>query len=370
MHRMQPVTDRQQWNEPLQSLPEPHLLQSWEWGAVKSDFGWSAKRITWVDEAGEPAAAAQVLEREVASPLGSNLRVLYVPKGPILDWSDGGLRQQVLGDLQTLAQERGAIFVKIDPNVPLGIGFPGEPESHRDPLGDSVQHILGEQGWRYSREQIQFKNTMTINLQSSEEELLADMKQKTRYNVRLADRRGVVVQAAAKADLDELYRMYAETAIRDGFAIRQRDYYLMVWSTFMDRGLAQPLVARVEGEPVAGLIAFRFGDTAWYLYGMSRDLHRDKMPNYLLQWEAMRWAKNHGCTTYDLWGAPDEPSDDDPMWGVYRFKAGLGGRVLRTIGAWDYAARRVWYWAYSVALPRFMALLRARGRVQTRADLR
>jgi lipid II:glycine glycyltransferase (peptidoglycan interpeptide bridge formation enzyme) len=102
---------------------------------------------------------------------------------------------------------------------------------------------------------------------------------------------------------------------------------------------------------------------------MSRDLHRDKMPNYLLQWEAMRWARAQGCTTYDLWGAPDEASEDDPLWGVYRFKSGFGAQVLRTIGAWDLPKRPLLYGAYSTALPPLMTVLRALGRLQTQRDL-
>jgi peptidoglycan pentaglycine glycine transferase (the first glycine) len=367
--RLQLSSDGSQWDQRLQSLPNPHLLQSWTWGDLKSHYGWSASRFTWLDESDELVAAAQVLQRETRSPFGANPRVLYVPKGPILDWSDESLRRTVLTDLMHIARDRGAIFIKIDPNVPLGTDFPGEPEASKDPLGGAVRELLAQLGWRYSQEQIQFRNTMTIDLRPPEKKLLADMKQKTRYNVRLAGRKGVEVELATKEELGELYRIYAETAIRDDFAIRDRKYYLTVWGTFMDRGLAQPLIARVRGEPVAGLIAFRFGQTAWYLYGMSRDVHRDKMPNYLLQWEAIRWAKRQGCTTYDLWGAPDEASEQDPMWGVYRFKAGLGAQVLSTIGAWDYPARPAWYWLYSIALPRFMAILRARGRAQTRGDL-
>lgn len=369
MTRLQISTDASRWDQQLKSLPGAHLLQSWTWGELKSHYGWSASRFTWLDEGDELAAAAQVLEREAASPFGANPRVLYVPKGPILDWSDESLRHTVLQDLGAMAHGRGAIFIKIDPNVPLGTSFTREPEASRDPLGGAVRDLLVQLGWRYSQEQIQFRNTMTIDLRPPEEKLLAGMKQKTRYNLRLAGRKGVVVELAKKEELQELYRIYAETAIRDDFAMRDREYYLSVWGTFMERGLAQPFIARVQGKPVAGLIAFRFGQTAWYLYGMSRDVHRDKMPNYLLQWEAIRWAKRQGCTTYDLWGAPDEASRQDPMWGVYRFKAGLGAQVLRTIGAWDYPARPPWYWLYSIALPRFMAILRARGRARTRGDL-
>src|SRR5512143_536402 len=132
---------------------------------------------------------------------------------------------------------------------------------------------------------------------------------------------------------------------------------------------AEPLIAEFEGEPVAAIFVFRFAGRAYYLYGMSHTAHRDKMPNYLLQWEAMRRAKSLGCTLYDLWGAPDEFNERDPLWGVYRFKEGLGGQVVRTIGAWDYPASPLWYKTYTQLIPRVLAMMRARGRLQTERAL-
>jgi lipid II:glycine glycyltransferase (peptidoglycan interpeptide bridge formation enzyme) len=369
MATLMPCTEAERWNELILALPDPHLLQSWEWGAVKSKYGWRASHLIWRNDPGQVVAAAQVLERRLRFPLLSSLPVIYVPKGPLLDWSKTQLRAEVLLGLGDYAADRGAIFIKIDPNVPLGVGFTGEEGSRSNPLGEQVRRTLREGGWRFSREQIQFRNTMTIDLKAPEDELLAEMKQKTRYNVRLAGRRGVIVRPGGVDDLDLLYRIYSETAVRDGFAIRNREYYQTVWGDFINQELAQPFIAEVEDQPVAGLIAYRFGATAWYLYGMSRDLHRDKMPNYLLQWEAMRWAKTQGCSTYDLWGAPTEASEDDPLWGVYRFKAGFGAQVLRTIGAWDLPKRPALYAAYSTVLPPIMTALRAFGRLQTQRDL-
>jgi lipid II:glycine glycyltransferase (peptidoglycan interpeptide bridge formation enzyme) len=195
------------------------------------------------------------------------------------------------------------------------------------------------------------------------------MKQKTRYNVRLASRKGVTVRQGAFSDLDTLYRMYAETSVRDGFVIRQPDYYRTVWETFLDHGQAEVLIAEVDGSPVAAVIAFCFSGRAWFVYGMSRELHREKMPAYLLQWEAMQRLKGRGVRIYDLWGAPDNFTAADPLWGVYRFKQGLGGQVVRTIGAWDYPLRPGIYRIYTRFFPRFMALLRYRGMTRTHAGL-
>ena len=149
-----------------------------------------------------------------------------------------------------------------------------------------------------------------------------------------------------------------KTAARDNFIIREESYYLRLWQNFMTIGYAFPLIAEVEGEAVAALIMFVFGNTAWYFYGMSTIQQREKMPNYLLQWEAMRKAKSLGCDTYDLWGAPDNFDGKDNMTGVFRFKEGLGGVLHRTIGAWDFPNRPGLYFVYQKVLPRILDITR------------
>jgi len=195
------------------------------------------------------------------------------------------------------------------------------------------------------------------------------MKPKWRYNIRLAERSGVVVRDGSVSDLPAFYAMYAETGARDGFLVRPFEYYRAIWERFLADGMAHVLLAEVDGpavdrpaadqptsgkavvaRPVAGLILFRFGPTAWYFYGASTGQHRDLMPNHALQWAAMRWAKAHGCTRYDWWGAPDVLAESDPMWGVYRFKQGFGGTVVRYTGAWDLPLSRPGYALYKLAL--------------------
>jgi lipid II:glycine glycyltransferase (peptidoglycan interpeptide bridge formation enzyme) len=260
-----------------------------------------------------------------------------VPKGPALDYQDAALVDRVLADLEVYSRRRGAILCKIDPDVHL----------------DRVIETLVDRGWRYSDEQIQFRNTALIDLQPSEADLLAGMKSKTRYNTRLAGRRGVVVREGALEDTPLFYQMYAETGQRDGFAIRAYEYYADAWRTFMKAGLAHMLLAEVAGKAVAGLILFCFGEVAWYMYGASTAHHRDKMPNYALQWEAIRWAKAAGCTVYDMWGAPDSLDESDRLWGVWRFKQGLGAQFVPHIGAYDYPASRLLYWTYRLVAPAY-----------------
>jgi lipid II:glycine glycyltransferase (peptidoglycan interpeptide bridge formation enzyme) len=207
------------------------------------------------------------------------------------------------------------------------------------------------------------------------------MKQKTRYNIRLAEKKGVSLRVGNSEDLPMLYKMYAETSVRDGFVIRDENYYKSVWELFISRGqssivnrksempFTEPLIAEFNNEPVAAIFVFYFAGRAYYVYGMSRDVHREKMPTYLLQWEAMKRAKARGCITYDLWGAPDVFDESDSMWGVYRFKEGLGGKVVRTLGAWDYAPSPLWYKLYSQIIPRVLDVMRSRGKTKTKRSL-
>jgi lipid II:glycine glycyltransferase (peptidoglycan interpeptide bridge formation enzyme) len=363
------VAGRDEWNALISSLPSAHILQSWEWGEFKSRYGWRARRFVWNDENGHPVAAAQILRRRPFHPSSfiPLPSVLYVPKGPLLDWRDAALRARVLDDLQALARRERAILIKIDPDLPVVTSPPGSNQP--DATGAALTSHCTLHTWRFSPDQIQFRNTVTLDLRRSETEILAGMKQKTRYNVRLAEKKGVRIRPGALADLDLLYRMYAETSVRDGFVIRSADYYRDAWGSFIQAGLAQPLIAEVEGEPVSALILFKFAKTAWYMYGMSREAHREKMPNHVLQWEAMRWAKANGCETYDFWGAPDEFDEADPMWGVWKFKEGFGGQLVRHIGAWDYAPSSFLYRLYTAILPRVLEVMRRRGKRKTRAAL-
>jgi peptidoglycan pentaglycine glycine transferase (the first glycine) len=356
---------RDEWNAAVSGLPGAHILQSWEWGECKARYGWTVDRRLWLRDDRRPCAAAQILRRRIRfGPFSA--AVLYVPKGPLLDWRDKAVGDEVLAALEDLARREGAIQVKIDPDLVVATGEPDTPRNAPDHAGLDAVAGWKRRGWRFSREQIQFRNTVILDLRPEEEALLARMKQKTRYNIRLAGKRGVRVRAGSREDLPLLYQMYAETADRDGFIIRSGGYYTDIWQTMMQAGFAQALIAEAEGLPVAALILFRFAGRGWYFYGMSREMHREKMPNHLLQWEAVRWLRGHGAAQYDLWGAPDEFSATDPLWGVYTFKLGYGAEVVRHAGAWDFAPSPLRYAAYNTILPRALDLTRAVARRRTR----
>ena len=342
-----------EWHHTLTLLPNPHVLQSWAWGDFKSRWGWSVERLVWTD-GHQPLAAAQVLHRAIPR---TPWNFLYVPKGPLLDYDDTPLVEQVLADLEAYARQARALFIKIDPDVRRQLGEP-HPHQPLDATGMAALNLLNQRGWRLSPEQIQFQNTMVIDLTPAIDDLLANMKSKWRYNIRLAERKGVSVRPGTAADLPAFYQMYADTAARDGFLIRPEAYYRDVWSRFMEAGQAELLLAQVDEEIMAGLVLFFFEQSAWYMYGASSDQYRQLMPNHALQWAAICRAKAWGCHRYDLWGAPDVFNESDRLWGVYRFKQGFGGQVVQWLGAYDFPVKRSLYLAFTNTMPRLRALLR------------
>ena len=357
-----PIHQEAIWQAALNQLPNAHALQSWTWGALKADWGWSMHPYLLQAGDGSPLAALLVLKRKVPR---LPFAILYVPKGPAFDYDNTLIRARVLTFLERLAHQEKAIFVKIDPEVAVGTGAETvEPE----PAGSLWKSRLQERGWRYSDDQIQFKHTVELDLAGSEEEILASFKQKTRYNIRLAGRKAVAVREGTPTDFPAIARIYAETARRDGFAIRPEAYYLDAWQRFYEADMLTALIAEYESQILGAVVLISAGGRTIYMYGASTTAERRRMPNYLLQWEAIRWAKRRGDTIYDFWGAPEQFVESDSLWGVWRFKAGFNGDVKRFLGAWDYPARPFWYWVYTVAMPRYLDLLRSRNRALTQTE--
>jgi len=323
------------------------VLQSWLWGELKASQGWQPTRLLWYKEA-RPVAAAQILIQQ-----RGQLRVGYLPKGPITDWTDLPLVDEILCRLEVFARANQLLLLKMDPDV-----------RSNTIAGEALQTLLQRHAWHPSFEQVQFRNTMILDLHPDLDKLMEQMRSKWRYNLRLAVRKEVVVREVSAAELPQLYQMYAETAQRDNFIIREQAYYLEAWQRFMRAGMALPLLAEVAGEAVAMVVIFYFGARAWYMYGASRDLHRNLMPNHLLQWEVIRQLKARACTTYDLWGAPDKLDENDALWGVYRFKEGLGATFVPHIGAYDYTPRPWLYKLYAFLRPRLIGFAHWRYRAQ------
>ncbi len=333
------------WEQAVAAAQGGHILQSWAWGELKARFGWRVQRLA----VGE--ASAQVLFRPLPVGLGT---IAYVSKGPVVDFRRTESVQALLEGIGSLARQQHAILLKIEPDL-----------EHDPEVAGQLQAL----GFRPSPQEVQPRRTLLVDLNAEPEELLGRMKSKTRYNIRLAERRGVSIRAGDEADLPAFYQLMELTAERDGFGIHTQAYYETAHRLFVPSGHGCLLLAEYEGQLLAGLVVFAMcgnagGGTACYMYGASSDEHRNHMPTYLLQWEAMLWARDQGCSTYDLWGVPDEDEEtleaefmqrSDGLWGVYRFKRGFGGRLVRTIGAWDlvYAPLRYRLYTWAVALLRW-----------------
>jgi len=347
----------------LRALPYAHILQTWEWGEFKRvTTGWQPLRLAF-KQGDTVVAMASVGIRGIGL-----LKVMYVSKGPALPYDDPAICAEVLDHLQNLAHQQRAIWLKIDPDVIAATGLPGEPDDTNSPTGQTFTQALQSRGWHFSADQVQFRNTIAIDLAPDEDTLLAQMSQNTRRKVRTAEKKGVAVRGATLADLSILYDLYRMTGERDHFLIRPPAYYELAWRSFMEAGLAHALIAEFEGKPIAHVILFHFGRKCWYFYSASSNEERERMPNYLLQWEAMRWAKSQGYAVYDMWGAPDLFDESDSMWGVYEFKRGFRGTVTRHVGAWDYVPYPPLYWAYTQAWPRVVGWMRNRGSAHSTID--
>jgi peptidoglycan pentaglycine glycine transferase (the first glycine) len=321
-----PAVTPQAWDQFIANHPEAHLLQSRLWGDFKAEFGWQVRRMICGD------AGAQVLLRRVAP----GLQLAYLPKGPV-----GENWQPLWLELDRLCRSQRVIFLKVEP----------------DCWQTGTDYSLA--GFASSPQGVQPRRTLVVNLEGTEEAILARMKQKTRYNIRLAERKAVMVKPSS--DLAGFHRMLQVTGVRDGFGVHSPGYYRRAYELFKPAGNCILLQAEVEGLPLAALMAFHYGEQAWYFYGASTDLERNRMPTYLLQWEAMRWAKGQGCCRYDLWGVPDEDEEkleaqfearSDDLWGVYRFKRGFGGQLRRTVGAYDRVYQPLLYQVYRLWLAR------------------
>jgi lipid II:glycine glycyltransferase (peptidoglycan interpeptide bridge formation enzyme) len=323
-----------QWDNYLASFPEAHILQTRAWGDLKTAFGWKSAYITAFEKDAFPGQlGAQILFRKL--PLG--LTIAYIGKGPV--GSERALADPACMDIfwrevDRLCHKQHAVFLKLEPDQ-----FETEAGSGHKP-GDMP--LVPPPGFRSSPQTIQPRRTLLVDIGGDEEQVLGRMKQKTRYNIRLAAKKGVLVHPST--DLDTFHRLMLVTGERDVFGVHSRDYYQRAFELFHPGGACIVLLAEYQGEPLSALMAFARGKRAWYFYGASGNAHRDRMPTYLLQWEAMRWARVHGCTSYDLWGVPDFNESyleahfserSQGLWGVYRFKRGFGGELMRARGPWD-----------------------------------
>lgn len=331
--------ERNRFNEFVAWAPKGHILQSYEWGEIKGLTGWEPLRLV-VEDGEKIVAALSILKRRIP---GINRTIFYAPRGPVADPTNYELMDFLWGETQKLAKEHGAIMLKIDPDIPV--------------QNEEFLRYFKRAGFRPAKAGEGFEGTQPrfvfrLDITPSLDELFANLHQKTRYNIRLAQKKGVTIRVAAnKDDLKVFYQVLIETAERDKFLIRSYDYFSTIWDHLVENGLARIFLAEYEGKVIAGTLALIFGDKVWYLYGASSNKYRNVMPNYLLQWTMITWAKENNCTLYDFRGVPGHLSEDNPLYGLYRFKKGFNGEYTEFIGEYDLVFDPLMYGLWNFAEP-------------------
>jgi len=316
-----------------------HFLQSYEWGELKAKTGWEPLRLVAEDD-GVIKGAISILKRRLPLP---GKAIFYAPRGPVVDAGDWTVFDALLAFIRRIAPQHGAIFLKIDPDIPVS------DRATTDYL-QRAGFISGAKGENF--EAVQPKFVFRLDISRDLDDVFADFASKTRYNIRLAARKGVtVVSGADKELLPAFYEILQETAARDKFLIRSYSYFDDMWELFVRGGKARLFMAEHEGKYIAGTLAFILGRKAWYLYGASGNRYRNVMPNYLLQWEMIRWAKACGCTMYDFRGVSGDLNPDNPLYGLYRFKKGFNGDFVEFIGEYDLPLSPFLCWAWNHGEP-------------------
>ena len=301
------------WNAFASSVPCAHFQQSWEWGDLAAVTGGQAVRLAAI-EGDRMVGAAQIF----VHPLGRTPWThLTVPRGPAVDAPSIRILGPLFDRARAVGRDVNALGMRVEPNAP------GEAADWKASLGALGFHPMYPPS--------QPRSSWVLDITPDPDTLLAGMKQKTRYNIRLAERKGVEVTVGSAADIGAFYALLAETAARDDFFIHPRSFYESMFLRLWQTGRFRLLLARYRGDVIAGATFLRFGDTCWYMHGASGP-HRDVMAPHLLQWEGITWAREEGCTLYDFRAVPDLLRPDQDMYGVYRFKEGFGGHQFTALG--------------------------------------
>lgn len=336
--------DAAAWDHLVLDHPQGHLLQRWAWGELKGQFGWQPIRIAVTN--GPLVAAAQLLIRRFYG-----LAAAYVPRGPL--WSgDSQLDQFLLHTLRDAAQQQRAAFLRLEPNV-----------LDNYPAATQLALFLHSSRFRIA-EPLQPRSEIHLDLAPPADQIFGGFSKNYRSNVRRAERAGMTVRVGTSPDdVAALYNMLRATASRQEFGLHSETYYRTAWELFGRSDDSHLSIAELDGQPVGAALVFASGHEAHYLYSGSTPVGMKHEVNYFLRWHNIQWAKERGCTRFDFGGIPDaygamlhaapteharlqQEADAHPLNGVYKFKKGWGGKVVRYLPAYDqvYIAPAYWVW--------------------------
>lgn len=328
--------ERGEWDEFAASQPAFALMQSWDWGEFKHKMGWQVYRVA-LREQDKIVAAAQMLMKSLPVGAGS---IAYVPRGPLVDWTDPSTCRILLDELHRVARKARAIFLKLEPAL-----FK-TPENHAR---------LMDLGFESSGNTNQPRNTIVMDIQPNEEILLGQMRKKTRQYIHKAEREGFTMREATVDDLPAITDLMRKTGQREGIAVRSFEYFQSELETFNPNSQMVFHLAFKAGKLEAARSAHRFDGHAAEFHAAADLQGLQTHANYLLVWEGIKWARGLGCSTYDFWGIPDDIGaslEEDEhtfsdqttgLWGVYRFKSGFCSNIVSYVGAYDFIYRPLAY---------------------------
>lgn len=313
--------DRARYDAAVAASPLADFMQSFAWGEVKKRTGWDALRLLVTDDDGRARAACSILRKKEVRGVPP---ILYAPRGPVLDHTDTEALRALLDAIRARAGD--AFLFKCDPAIEAG------SEAATALTAAGLRIVTGG-----TFGGVQPAQVMVLDLSIGLDKVFEGFKSKWRYNVRLAERKGVTVRDGGRDDLEAFHRLYLETARRDGFTGRGRTYFDALWDELAPHGLVKMFLAEHEGEVIAGILVMPMGERAIYTYGASSNEKRNLMPNHLIQWTAIRWAAEAGLRIYDFRGVSEH------VPGLKRFKEGFGAREVAYAGEFDLPLRAGWY---------------------------
>lgn len=331
-----------EYTEFLEKHDRCNFQQSLEWGKVKT--AWIKEVVLAEDENGKIIGSICVLIRKV--PIFGNM--MYSSRGPVCDIHDKKVLDQLTEGVKELAKKYKAFVFRMEPDI------------KKD--DNEFRKIVEEIGYKVKDDAKDFKDEIQPRFvfrldikEKTEDEILAGFHQKTRYNIRLATKKGVVVKEGTREDLKDFHKIMVETGSRDGFIIRPLEYFEKMYDELAPKHM-KLLMAYYEDKPISGIIPIMYGNKTWYLYGASSNSHRNLMPNYLLQWEMIKQAIANKHDMYDFRGVSGVVDESHPQYGLYRFKKGFGAEFTEFIGEVYLPFKPLVYKTYKFAEKTFRTL--------------
>lgn len=319
----------------VKSHPKGHFMQLSAWAKVKNNWIW--RGIICRGEDGEIKGTMSVIIRKL--PGGLPYSMLYSPRGPVCDLHDKAVFAELMDGAKALAKEFGGYLLQIDTDTLVS-------DTEYEKIATDCGFTVGTRSKNFEGIQPRFVIRMDVG-GKTEDEVFASFHSKTRYNVRVAKKNNVEVVIKGAEAAEEFHRIMIETGARDNFSIRPTDYFRRMVEAYGDD--ARIYMAYSDGVAIAGTLAVHCGDKVWYLYGASSNAQRNKMPNYLLQWEMIRWSVELGCNVYDFRGISGDMDESNPLYGLYRFKKGFNPEVTEFIGDFYYVFKPTVYKAVNFA---------------------